>query len=67
MAGHGQEPGVDVPFLTAADPVDGGAHIVIDAALGNAAKHPEGMGVGIEQHLVGLQQIGPDDEGPAIA
>ena len=25
------------------------------------------MVVGIEQHLVGLQQIGPHDEGPAVA
>ena len=67
MARHGQEPGVDVPFLTAADPVDGGAHIVIDAALRDATEHPEGMGVGIKQHLVGLQQIGSDKKGPAIA
>ncbi len=67
MAGHGQEPGIDVPFFTAPDPVDGGAHVVVDATLGNAAEYPEGMGMGIKQHLVGLQQIGAHDEGSAVA
>jgi len=54
VAGHGQEAGVDVPLLAATDLVDGGLHVVVDAAPGNAAQHPEGMIVGIEQHLVRL-------------
>lgn len=63
VAGHRQEAGVDIALLPAADPVDGGLHVVIDAAAGNAAKDAEGVIVGVEQHLVRLQEVGPDDEG----
>jgi hypothetical protein len=61
------EADVDVALLAASDLVDRGPHIVVDAAPGNAAKDTEGMIVGVEQHLVRLQEIGPDDEGPAVA
>src|SRR5690606_3022634 len=46
VAGHRQEAGVDIALLPAADPVDGGLHIVVDAAAGNAAKDAEGVIVG---------------------
>src|SRR5450432_556965 len=38
MADHGSEPCVDLAVLAAADLVDGSAHIVVDAASGNAAQ-----------------------------
>ena len=66
MAGHGREPGVDLPRLASANPIDCGLHVVEDPALRHAAQHPERLGQGIEQHLVGLEQIGPHDERPAV-
>ena len=66
VAGHRLEALVDVPDLAFADPVDGGLHVVVDAAAGNPTQEPKGMKVGIEQHLVGLQGIGPQNEGPTV-
>ena len=66
MAGHGREPGVDLPRLASANAIDCGLHVVEDPALRHAAQHPERLGQGIEQHLVGLEQIGPHDERPAV-
>ena len=60
VADHGREAGVDLPLLAATDLIDGGLHVVVDAAPRNAAQHPEGVVMGVEQHLVGLQQIGPE-------
>src|SRR5271156_6163711 len=62
MADHGSEPRVDLAVLAAADLVDGSAHIVVDAASGNAAQHAEGVVMGVEQHLVGLLWVGPEEE-----
>ena len=50
-----------------ADLFDCRAHVVVDAAAGNAAKDAEGVVVGIEQYLVRLQEIGSHDEGAAVA
>ena len=50
-----------------ADLFDCRAHVVVDAAAGNAAKDAEGMVVDVEQHLVRLQEIGSYDEGAAVA
>ena len=49
-----------------ADAVDGCLHIVEDAPPRNAAQHAERLGQGVKQHLVGLQLVGPDHEGPAV-
>ena len=67
VAGHGREAGVDLTVLAAADLVDRRAHIVVNAAPGNAAQNPEGVVVGIKQHLMRLQRIGPHGEGAAVA
>jgi len=67
VAGHRQEADVDIALLAAADLVDRRAHVVVDAAPRNAAKDTERMIVGVEQHLVCLQEIGPDNEGAAVA
>jgi hypothetical protein len=66
MAGHRREPGVDLPGLARADPIDRSLHVVEDAATGDAAQNPERMGHRVEQHLVGLQWICPNDERPAV-
>src|SRR5690606_28702623 len=67
VAGHRHEADVDVALLATAHLVDCRAHVVVDATARNAAKHAEGMIVGVEQHLMGLEEIGTDDKGPAVA
>ena len=66
VAGHGREPGIDLPGLARSDPVDSRLHVVEDAPPRDPAQDPECLGQGIEQHLVGLQQIRPHDEGLAV-
>ena len=66
MADHRREAGVDLSLLAPADPVDRGAHVVVDAPLRDAAQDLEGVVVGVKQHLMGLLQIGPQDEGAAV-
>ena len=63
---HGLEACVDIALLAAPNTIHGRLHIVKDPTPRNAAKHAEGMPVGIEQHLMCLQRIGPDNEGAAV-
>ncbi len=67
VAGHGREPGIDLTCLATANLVHGRPHVVINAPARDAAQNSEGMVVGIKQHLVGLEQIGPHNKGPAVA
>ena len=66
MAGHRCKPGVDLPDLAGTNPVDCGLHVVEDPALRNAAQHPERLGHRVEQHLMGLERIGPYNECLAV-
>ena len=66
MVRHREEADVDLPLLAAADTIYRCPHIVIDATIGNAAKYPEPVPVRVKQHLVGLQQISAQQEGPAV-
>ena len=66
VAHHGREADVDLAFLAAADLVDGRLHVVVDAPPWHAAQHPEGVVMGIKQHLVGLEQVGSKREGPTV-
>ena len=66
MAGHGLEACVDITLLAASNTVHGCLHVVIDAAPGDTTEHAEGMPVGIKQHLMRLQRIGPDNKGAAV-
>ena len=66
VAGHGGKARVDLPHLAGSDVVHGGAHVVEHAAARDAAQHPERLGERVEQHLVGLQPVGPDHERPAV-
>src|SRR5690606_3184060 len=63
---HGKEAHVDLPLLAAADTIHSRLHVVVNAASRHTTKDPERMPVGIEQHLVGLQRIGPQQKGPAV-
>jgi hypothetical protein len=51
------EAGIDLTLLAPADLVDSRAHVVVDAPPWHAAQNPERMVMGIEQHLMRLQQI----------
>ena len=66
MADHGREPRVDLTLLAAPNLVDRGSHVVEDAPPRHAAEHPEGVVMGVKQHLMGLLRIGPENEGAAI-
>ncbi len=66
MTNHGLEAQIDLAHLAHADLVDRGPHIVVNAPPRHATQDPKGLDVGIEQHLVSLQRIGPHDKGPAV-
>lgn len=67
VAYHRAEPRVGLAHLAGAPPVNGGPHVVVNTAAWNAAPRNERVMVRVEQHLVGLQQIGPHEEGAAVA
>ena len=56
---HSEKANVDLPLLAASYTIHRCAHIIINPAFRHAAENPECMPVGVEQHLVGLQGIGP--------
>jgi hypothetical protein len=66
VTGQGRKARVDLPRLARPDAVDGSPHVVENAAARNPAQHAERLGQGVEQHLVGLQLVGPDHKGPAV-
>jgi hypothetical protein len=67
MTGHGRKTNIDAAFLATANLVHGGAHIIVYTSPRHSTENPKGVVMRIEQHLVGLQQIGADDEGAAVA
>ena len=66
VAGHSLEACIDVPLLASAHTINGGLHIVIDPATRHAAEDAECMPVGVKQHLVRLQRVGPHQESAAV-
>src|SRR3546814_19046969 len=60
MTDHGEEAGVDGSGLAAPALVHGGAHIVVNPPARHAAQHAERMLMSVEQHLMGLKEIGPN-------
>src|SRR3546814_20960807 len=58
VTGHGSEPRIDLPAFTLADPVYSRLPIVEYTTLRHPAQHPECMRQRIEQHFVGLKQVG---------
>src|ERR1700761_1080501 len=67
MAGHRLKAEIDAAFFAAANLVHGSTHVVVDPTPRHAAEHSESVMVRVEQHLMCLQWIGTDDEGPAMA
>ncbi len=49
---HRLEPGIDAALLTDSNLVDGGLHVVVDAALRNSTEDFKGPSMGIKQHLM---------------
>jgi hypothetical protein len=66
MVRHRKEAHVDLSLLPTTDAVDRSAHVIVDPGLRDAGKDTESVPVGIEQHLVRLQQIGPNQKGTAV-
>ncbi len=63
---HRLEADIDLTLFAAADAIDCGAHVVINSTRRHAAKDPEAVPVSVEQHLMGLQQVGSDQKGSAM-
>lgn len=64
---HGEEAHVDLPLFAAADTIHRRAHVGVNPTTRHAAKDPERVPVGIEQHLMGLQRIGTQQKRPGCA
>ena len=67
VRGHGGKARIDDPPLALLDLVDGGLHVVVDAAPRYATQRGKGPRMGVEQHLVALRRVGLQDEGTAGA
>lgn len=63
---HGREAGVNLALFAATDSIDCGAHVVINSAPRDVAKHSKRLIVGVKQHFVGLVKIGADKKSAAI-
>jgi hypothetical protein len=66
MARHRREAGVDLPRLAASRSCRPRSSCCRRSRAAARRPAPGTPGQGIEQHLVGLQRIGPHDEGPAV-
>jgi hypothetical protein len=66
MAGHRLEAQVHLARLANPDLIDRRPHIVIDTPPRHTTQNAEGFDMGIEQHFVCLQRIGPNDKRPAM-
>lgn len=67
MAHHCRKAGIDLACFAYPHAIYRGLHVVVDTTPGHPAKPLKGVCVGIEQHLVGLQEVGTQDKGAAMA
>lgn len=58
---------VYLPGFPSPDMIHSCFHIIENTPARHAAQHPEGLSQGVKQHFMGLQGIGPQNEGPAVA
>ena len=66
MVRHRQKARIDMPFLSASDRVNCGLHIGSNRSSRDNAEDPNPMPIGVEHHLIPLQQIRPDQKDPAV-
>ena len=66
MACHSGKARIDLSDFAPANAIDRRPHIIKNTPLGNTAQHPERLSKGVEQHLVGLKWICPNNERPAV-
>lgn len=66
MVRHREEAEINLSFLAAADAINCGAHVVIYSPRGHPTKHSEAVLMGIKKHLMRLEQVSPDQEGPTV-
>lgn len=64
---HPLEPAVVRALATGKDRVHRGLHVIADAPRTGSAEEGEGLVLGVEDHLLRLAQVGPDEQHPAVA
>ncbi len=67
MRAHLGKAAVELAFLADEHGVDGGLHVVVDAALAGPTPEGEGPRMGVEHHLLGLARISPNVGHAAVA
>ena len=67
MAAHGLKASVDHARFALLDLVDGGLHVVIDAAPSYTPQRRKRPRMGIKEHFMGLRRVGHQPEGAARA
>src|SRR5690606_10277997 len=61
-----EEAHVDLPLLAATDTIHRRLHVIVDAPTRDSAEDTEAVPMRIEQHLMGLQGVGPKQKGTAV-
>ncbi|MNL26522.1 hypothetical protein D3C87_1480510 [compost metagenome] len=63
---HRKETDIDLSLLAAAHAIDRCLHVIVDATTRHAAERTEAVPMGVKQHFMRLQQVGPDQESPTV-
>lgn len=66
MTNYRRKTCIHIALLTVLHFINSSFHIVVDPTLRNTTSHIKCMIMGIEQHLMGLQQICTDKERTAV-
>ena len=66
MARHRSKARVHLSDFAPANAINRRPHIVKNTPLGNTAQHSERFRQRVEEHLVGLERVGPNNERPAV-
>ncbi len=67
MPAHLLEPPIVGVVAADEDRVHRGLHVIVDAPRAGPAEEGEGLVMGVEDHLLRLARIGPDEQHPAVA
>ena len=66
VADHRLAPLVDISALATTYLIDSRFHVVVDASLRDTTQGDKGVVVGIKQHLMGWQGVGPQHKSPTV-